>query len=142
MTPLKFLTLSSLLLIFGGCEPAVPTVKTWPPISNEHLGPGVRELLKSRWHDGKLSYIVTINPASELLKKERDKYGIGASFSVQFSDDAGFVVLRDSFFLKQMTAIIDDSGKPTQFEYQDELTCDRTLYRSLKTWALTWSIKD
>ena len=116
------------------------SIKYWPGLSNEHLGPGVREILKTRFVDGRLSYILTISPVSRLLKDERDRYLSTAFFTLQFMDDAGFIVLSDSFFLKQMTAIIDQDGVPTYLQYQGRVLCDAARYQSLKTWSMAWAL--
>ena len=126
----------------AACDSSPPAVKSWPGYANDHLGTGVRLSLKTRWSDKTLSYIVTISPASDMLKKKRVAYGVGPSFTVQFKDDSGVIVLRDSFLLKQMTAVVDGDGEPMRFEYQHEVKCDRVLYRSLKEWGVPWSMKD
>lgn len=125
--------------IFAGCTDS-RQVRDWPDIPNELLGPGVTEKLKTRWMSGRAAYIITITPASDLLKEKRSAYGLGPTFTVSFTDDTKFVVLKDTFYLRQMTAVVNDSGTPIWFEYQGEIICNRSVYRSLEGWALGWSL--
>jgi hypothetical protein len=123
---------------FGSSE---PEIKAWPEIANEQLGSGVREQLKTRWADGTLTYILEVAPVSDSLTKTRKDYGLGGTFVVQFSDESGFVVLKDSLYIKEMTQIMDDRGVPMSLRYQGEAKCDRSAYHSIKKWDLAWSLQ-
>ena len=115
---------------------------TWLDIPNQHLGTGVVERLKTRWQDGKLSYIVDIAPPSPLLLTERDKKSSTASFALELSAGGGFVLLRDMFFLQHMTAVMGSNSVPIALQYQATIACDRERFLSLRSWELTWSFPD
>jgi|ERR1022692_705360 hypothetical protein len=139
----RFFLIALGALVLSGCDrfgSSTPEIKEWPEIPNDQLGPGVREQLKTRWADGTLNYILEVTPVSEALMKTRKDYRPGGTFVVQFSDESGFVVLKDSLYIKEMTQIMDDRGAPLSLRYQGEAKCDRGVYHSIRKWEIAWSL--
>ena len=146
--------LIAIACLFFGCakEELASKPKSWPLLANEYFGVVKDQTneykdsaiiptfqLVTKWAEGRMFYIFTLDPATPKLNAERENIWSKAFFIFQLKDADGFIRIKKGIYLSQMTAIVDALGRPTKYEIRDDLETSRKVYESLLDWSVTWS---
>jgi hypothetical protein len=110
--------------------------KDWNPIAMSTLGgPEVKLATASR--DGQVLYQFSITRPSSQLSSARN--AAGAHFTLVFHDQEGFKVFEEQVPFREMTAITDDQGKDTGFDWNESQLLPAKSYRRAAEWQVHWS---
>jgi hypothetical protein len=95
--------------------------------------------LATSWRDGSLSYRFSVSPATAYLKNDRSRAYSAPIFTILLYDKSFFKVKSIVVPFPSMTQEVDDEGKATGYEVNEQDFCSEDDYRRITSWGIEWA---
>lgn len=98
--------------------------------------------LEILWRNDNLYYTFSASPYNGSLKKVREgSYyeSINKGFDIQLYDENKFVIAHIPVKINDMTAIVDEQGKPAELQQKGKINMSYEDMKLIKDWSTTWN---
>ncbi|HKV44184.1 MAG TPA: hypothetical protein VJT32_05840 [bacterium] len=94
--------------------------------------------LATKWQEGKLSYHLSVEPATKSVESARSNQAL-SSYTVIFQDADHFPVAKADVLLSHMVRMTDDKGQVSGLEAWGQIPMTMQAYDTIVGWNVEWN---
>jgi len=94
--------------------------------------------LGTKWQDGRLSYHLSVEPATKTVESARSNQAL-SSYTIIFQDADRFPLVKADVLLSHMIRTTDDKGQVSGLEAWGQIPMTVQTYDAIASWNVEWN---